>query len=117
LLSESSRHPGRTPPSGRREDVEATARRDVAAREAGFFPEEDVERDVAFRVPVRGVAFTAFLAEPFPFDERAVRREVLDADFDADRAAPELLTKRTGFFARDAVVEEGLRFFEEAMIR
>ena len=75
-------------------------------------------------VPVDGVGLFRVAAREFvacfrvllavvrlvPFEPAAA---FLDADFDA----VEVFTKRTGFFARDAVVEAGFRFFDEAILK
>lgn len=119
MPSARSRHPGSEPVCALRETVEATAFRDLAFRWGEVFREPDflaVEADdlaVAFRVALRPVAPTVFLVGLLVLAERAARREVFDDDVVED----ELLTKRTGFFAREAVVEVGFRFFEEAMVR
>ncbi|MGB1049903.1 MAG: hypothetical protein ACPG3U_09480 [Rhodothermales bacterium] len=108
--SASSRQPGRAPESRRFEVVEATAFRDAGFRELVFLP--DV-RAAAEDVLLRGFcgAGEAFLAFAV-----TVRFRLVEADDFLEDADEEPLTKRTGFFARDAVVEEGFRFFDDAIV-
>ena len=96
--------------------VEATALRDVAFRvplrlvEALFEEEDLAVLGLLKRLfSGAGLALRA-LAETFRF-------RLVDDVFFAAEAVEELFTKRTGFFAREAVVEEGFRFFDDAMVR
>lgn len=113
--SASSRHPGSDPVSTRLEVVEATARREAAFRvalrlvAARFAFDDFVVPVLVARVFLgAGVTFRVFAA--------TVRFRLDEAAFFLEDVEEELFTKRTGFFAREAAVEEGFRFFDDAIV-
>lgn len=105
---------------------EATARRDVALRDvlalrAVFEVRAVLDLPAAAdgRVELLWLAALEFDAFTRLLDAltRLVRFEAVVPFFATGFGVEELFTKRTGFFARDAVVEEGFRFFDEAILK
>lgn len=109
--SASSRHPGRELEWTRLEVVEA-----AAFLPAGF---REPIRLLEVRAEGEDVLLRDFLgaAEALRAFAVTVRFRPVEAVCFLEDADEEPLTKRTGFFARDAVVEEGFRFFDDAMVR
>jgi len=115
LFSARSRHPGSDPVSSER--VEAAARAEPARRAADR-PEADPVADETVLEVARADALAAVGEVALRELPARVPRRFFPV-FVTEGVAAEVaepFTKRTGFFARDAVDELGLRFLEEAMI-